>query len=70
MSIYTDHLQKLFTPPNVLNVWQWAEPVKALIDQMPRSVAIRCNVTDTATAEAALREWVLKELYPMMARKM
>jgi len=25
VSIYTDHLQKLFTPPNVLNVWQWAE---------------------------------------------
>jgi hypothetical protein len=48
----------------------WAEPVRALIDQMPRSLAMRCNVTDPGTAEAALREWVLKELYPMMARKM
>jgi hypothetical protein len=54
----------------IADMTAWAEPVKALIDQMPRSVAIRCNVTDPATAEAALREWVLKELYPIMARKM
>lgn len=47
----------------------WAEPVKALIDQMPRALAGRCNVNDPAQAEVALREWVMTQLYPMLNRR-
>jgi len=46
----------------------WAEPVRSLIEQMPRALAGRCNVADPATAETALREWVSTQLFPMMNR--
>lgn len=48
---------------------RWSEPVRALIDQMPRSMASRCNVSDPAQAESALRDWVNGQLYPMLNRK-
>ena len=47
----------------------WWEPVKALLDQMPRSMASRCNVADPSVAEASLRDWLLSQLYPMANRK-
>jgi hypothetical protein len=47
----------------------WSEPVKALIEQMPRALAARCNVGDPAAAEVALRDWVNGQLYPMMNRR-
>ena len=47
----------------------WWEPVKALLDQMPRSMASRCNVADPSAAEESLRDWLLSQLYPMANRK-
>jgi hypothetical protein len=46
----------------------WAAPVRALVEQMPRSLASRCNVTDPSAAEAALRDFVTTQLFPMMGR--
>ena len=43
----------------------WFAPLKALIDQLPRSMASRCNVSDPASAESALRDWVLNQFYPL-----
>lgn len=47
----------------------WSAPVKAMLDQMPRALASRCNVSDPSVAELALRDWVHTQLYPMMNRK-
>jgi hypothetical protein len=46
----------------------WADAVKSLVEQMPRALASRCNVTEPAVAEKALRDWVDTQLYPMMGR--
>jgi len=47
----------------------WFAPLKALIDQLPRSMASRCNVADPASAESALRDWVLSQFYPLASNK-
>jgi len=48
---------------------KWSEPIRSLIDQMPRAVAQRCNPTDPAMAEETLADWRDKQLLPMMARQ-
>jgi len=48
----------------------WAEPIKALVEQMPRAMSTRCNVNDPAVAEAALKDWVYSQMFPMMGRKL
>jgi hypothetical protein len=47
----------------------WWAPVKALLDQMPRALSSRCNPSDAPTAEAALRDWLLTQLYPTASRQ-
>jgi hypothetical protein len=47
----------------------WWEPVRALLEQMPRALSSRCNTNDPSAAEAALRDWVNAQLYPMLNRK-
>lgn len=85
LKLHSDITQHLFKAENILDyrkqvraeVWsemehawtKWSEPVKALIDQMPRAISTRCNVTDPSIAEVALREWVNGQLYPVMNRK-
>ena len=47
----------------------WAEPVKSLIENMPRSLASRCNLAEPQTAETVLRDWVHGQLFPLMNRR-
>lgn len=46
----------------------WADAIKALVEQMPRAMASRCNVSEPAMAEKALRDWIDSQLYPMLGR--
>ena len=51
------------------HIAQWIEPIKSLLDGMPRALAGRVNPQDPAFAETALREWLNSQLLPMMARE-
>ena len=44
----------------------WSEPVKTLLDAMPRSLAPRCNSADAASAERVLVEWKERQLLPLL----
>ena len=44
----------------------WAEPVKSVLETMPRSLASRCNPTDAPHAQRALKDWLDGTLYPLL----
>lgn len=46
----------------------WADAIKALVEQMPRALAARCNVQEPHVAEKALRDWLDSQFYPMLGR--
>jgi hypothetical protein len=48
---------------------KWAEPVRSLLDSMPRALAARCNPADPVMAEGVLRDWCTAQLLPMMSRR-
>jgi hypothetical protein len=73
-------LEKIFDDRQALEreIWEivmafvsrWIEPVKSLLDGMPRALAGRVNPQEPAFAETAMREWLNSQLLPMMAREM
>jgi len=48
---------------------RWAEPVKAVLNEMPRALSFRANPSDPGTAETALRDWMLGTFYPVLNAK-
>jgi predicted DNA-binding transcriptional regulator AlpA len=47
---------------------QWFEPVCALVDAAPKSLAVRCNPENPGHAQKAIESWVDGSLKPMMSR--
>ena len=52
-----------------VEIRKWAEPIRSLIDQMPRSLAQRVNPADPVYAEKALTDYKDNQLLPMMVKK-
>lgn len=47
----------------------WADPIKSLCDQLPKSLAQQCNPDNPSIAEKALIDWRDKQLYKMLTKK-
>jgi hypothetical protein len=48
---------------------KWSEPIKSICDQLPKSLAQKCNPDNPSIAEKALTDWRDFQLYKMLSTK-